>query len=63
MILYPAIDILDGAAVQLVRGDFERPRTDAADPLEAARAWLREGGAQRLHVVDLLDGARARAAG
>ncbi len=57
MKLYPAIDILDGSAVRLVRGDFEQRTTYAADPLEAALAWQR-AGAERLHVVDL-DGARA----
>jgi len=59
VILYPAIDILDGHAVRLVQGDFEQRTQYAADPLAAARAW-RAAGAQRLHVVDL-DGARAGA--
>lgn len=57
MILYPAIDILDGSAVRLVRGDFDRSTRYAEDPLDAAVAWQR-AGAERLHVVDL-DGARA----
>jgi phosphoribosylformimino-5-aminoimidazole carboxamide ribotide isomerase len=56
VILYPAIDILDGSAVRLVQGDFERSTQYAADPLDAALAW-KQAGAQRLHVVDL-DGAR-----
>jgi phosphoribosylformimino-5-aminoimidazole carboxamide ribotide isomerase len=55
--LYPAIDILDGKAVRLERGDFERRTVYDADPLEAARRWV-DDGAERLHVVDL-DGARA----
>jgi phosphoribosylformimino-5-aminoimidazole carboxamide ribotide isomerase len=59
VILYPAIDILDGHAVRLVQGDFERRTEYAADPLDAARAWA-SAGAQRLHVVDL-DGARSGA--
>jgi phosphoribosylformimino-5-aminoimidazole carboxamide ribotide isomerase len=54
--LYPAVDILGGSAVRLVRGDFEQSRTYDADPVAAARAWV-DGGAQRLHIVDL-DGAR-----
>ena len=57
MILYPAIDILDGRAVRLTRGDFAAPTVYRDDPLEAARAWADEG-ARWLHVVDL-DGARA----
>jgi phosphoribosylformimino-5-aminoimidazole carboxamide ribotide isomerase len=59
VILYPAIDILDGHAVRLVQGDFDRATEYAADPLDAARAWA-AAGARRLHVVDL-DGARAGA--
>src|SRR5689334_6296035 len=57
MRLYPAIDILEGSAVRLQRGDFAASTVYDADPLAAALAWVR-GGAERLHVVDL-DGARA----
>jgi phosphoribosylformimino-5-aminoimidazole carboxamide ribotide isomerase len=57
VILYPAIDILDGQAVRLVRGDFGARTVYDDDPAAAARAWT-EAGAQWLHVVDL-DGARA----
>lgn len=57
MILYPAIDIRDGKAVRLLRGDYERETVYDADPAEAARRWAGEG-ARFLHVVDL-DGARA----
>jgi phosphoribosylformimino-5-aminoimidazole carboxamide ribotide isomerase len=57
MILYPAIDILDGKAVRLVQGRFENATTYHDDPLEAARSWV-DAGARFLHVVDL-DGARA----
>ncbi len=56
MILYPAIDILDGKAVRLVEGRFEDQTVYNDDPLEAARAWV-QAGARFLHVVDL-DGAR-----
>ena len=57
MIFLPAIDIRDGRAVRLERGDFSKETVYAADPLEAARSWV-EAGARHLHVVDL-DGARA----
>ncbi|HWK26871.1 MAG TPA: 1-(5-phosphoribosyl)-5-[(5-phosphoribosylamino)methylideneamino]imidazole-4-carboxamide isomerase [Solirubrobacter sp.] len=57
MILYPAIDIMDGQAVRLVEGRFEDATTYHADPLEAARSWV-DAGARFLHVVDL-DGARS----
>ncbi|MGH2403461.1 MAG: 1-(5-phosphoribosyl)-5-[(5-phosphoribosylamino)methylideneamino]imidazole-4-carboxamide isomerase [bacterium] len=55
MIVYPAIDLMDGRAVRLRQGDASR-RTDVGDPVELARRWADEGAAW-LHVVDL-DGAR-----
>jgi phosphoribosylformimino-5-aminoimidazole carboxamide ribotide isomerase len=57
VILYPAIDILEGKAVRLARGDFDARTVYDADPLDAARRWVR-AGARVLHVVDL-DGARS----
>jgi phosphoribosylformimino-5-aminoimidazole carboxamide ribotide isomerase len=54
--LYPAIDILAGNAVRLVRGDFDAKKVYDQDPLSAARAWVADG-AEYLHVVDL-DGAK-----
>jgi len=59
MILYPAIDILDGKAVRLSRGQFDQKTVYDADPVEAAERWVR-AGAHALHVVDL-DGARTGA--
>lgn len=56
MRLYPAIDILDGKAVRLTKGDFEAKTVYDDDPLDAARAWVAQG-ARYLHIVDL-DGAR-----
>jgi phosphoribosylformimino-5-aminoimidazole carboxamide ribotide isomerase len=56
VILYPAIDILGGNAVRLVKGDFEAKKVYDQDPLSAARAFAQEG-ARYLHVVDL-DGAK-----
>ena len=57
MILYPAIDISEGKAVRLVKGDFNQVTVYQDSPLEAARAWV-DAGARFLHVVDL-DGARS----
>ena len=57
MIVFPAIDILDGNAVRLVGGEFEDQTVYDADPLDAATRWV-EQGARALHVVDL-DGARS----
>jgi phosphoribosylformimino-5-aminoimidazole carboxamide ribotide isomerase len=59
MTLYPAIDILDGSAVRLVKGDFDAKKVYDEDPLAAARGWT-EAGASYLHVVDL-DGAKTGA--
>jgi phosphoribosylformimino-5-aminoimidazole carboxamide ribotide isomerase len=56
LILYPAIDISEGKAVRLVKGDFNQVTVYEDSPLEAARAWV-DAGARFLHVVDL-DGAR-----
>jgi phosphoribosylformimino-5-aminoimidazole carboxamide ribotide isomerase len=56
MILVPAIDILDGKAVRLTQGAFDRSTVYEADPLEAAVRWQSQG-ARVLHLVDL-DGAR-----
>jgi phosphoribosylformimino-5-aminoimidazole carboxamide ribotide isomerase len=57
VILYPAIDILDGKAVRLVEGRFEDQTVYNDDPVAAAQSWV-DAGARFLHVVDL-DGARS----
>ena len=56
MIPIPAIDILDGNAVRLTRGDYDDVTVYADDPVQLALAW-EDSGAKLLHVVDL-DGAR-----
>jgi phosphoribosylformimino-5-aminoimidazole carboxamide ribotide isomerase len=56
MIVYPAIDIRDGKAVQLVEGNFAQETVFDADPVEAALRW-QDAGAEWIHIVDL-DGAR-----
>lgn len=55
-ILYPAIDLLGGRCVRLVRGDYDQVSVFDNDPARIARRW-RDEGAAWLHVVDL-DGAR-----
>lgn len=57
MLIYPAIDILNGRCVRLVQGDYSRETVFSDDPVSVARRWV-EQGADRLHLVDL-DGARA----
>lgn len=56
MLVLPAVDVLGGRCVRLLRGDFSRSTTYADDPVEVARAHA-AAGARRLHVVDL-DAAR-----
>ncbi|MDA8071244.1 MAG: HisA/HisF-related TIM barrel protein [Actinomycetota bacterium] len=56
MQLIPAVDLLDGSAVRLVQGDFDR-RTGYGDPVALARRWV-DAGARWVHVVDL-DAARS----
>lgn len=56
MIVYPAIDILDGKVVRMTRGDFATVEEVAKSPLEAAKRLVADG-AEWLHIVDL-DGAR-----
>ena len=52
MIVYPAIDILDGKVVRMTRGDFATVEQVASSPLEAAKRLVADG-AEWLHVVDL----------
>jgi len=52
MIAIPAIDLRDGACVQLVGGEYDAERVRLDDPVEVARTWER-AGFRRLHVVDL----------
>lgn len=56
MILYPAIDILEGKAVRLLKGEYDQQTNYFDDPADAALEWA-EGGAEYIHVVDL-DGAK-----
>jgi len=57
MEIIPAIDIIGGKCVRLVRGDYEQKKVYNEDPVEVAKEF--EGtGLTRLHLVDL-DGAKA----
>ena len=57
MILFPAIDLKDGACVRLHKGDMGKARVFSEDPGAQARTFA-DAGCQWLHVVDL-DGAFA----
>ena len=52
MIAIPAVDLRDGACVQLVGGEFAQERVRLENPIEVARSW-EHYGFRRLHVVDL----------
>ena len=56
MYLLPAIDILEGHAVRLAKGDYSQVTVYNDDPVDQARAFESQG-ATWIHVVDL-DGAR-----
>jgi len=56
MLLFPAIDLVGGAAVRLTKGDYAQMTVYSQDPLAVARSF-RGAGAGYLHVVDL-EGAR-----
>jgi 1-(5-phosphoribosyl)-5-[(5-phosphoribosylamino)methylideneamino] imidazole-4-carboxamide isomerase/N-(5'phosphoribosyl)anthranilate isomerase len=51
LVLLPAVDVADGAAVRLVQG-AAGTETSYGDPLDAALAWQRDG-AEWVHLVDL----------
>ncbi len=57
MIVIPAIDIMDGSCVRLLRGAFEQRSTYRHTPLQIAREF-ESAGITHLHLVDL-DGARS----
>ncbi len=57
MILFPAIDLKDGACVRLLRGDMSRVTVFNTDPAAQARAFA-AAGFEWLHLIDL-DGAVA----
>src|SRR5207237_10199262 len=52
VILYPAIDLKDGACVRLLRGDMATATVFNTDPAVQARQFA-EAGFSWLHVVDL----------
>ena len=52
MILYPAIDLKDGKAVRLLRGDMEKSTVFNTDPAAQAMDFV-NAGCDWLHLVDL----------
>lgn len=56
MQIWPAIDLLQGQAVRLTKGDYDKVKVYFENPAQIL-AFFEKAGARRLHVVDL-DGAR-----
>ena len=56
MLIFPAIDIIDGKPVRLFKGDFSTAHQVAGDAVETAFGFLK-AGCKWVHMVDL-DGAK-----
>lgn len=52
MYMYPAIDLFDGKAVRLYKGDYAQMTVYSENPVEVAQAF-KAAGADHMHLVDL----------
>ena len=52
MIAIPAVDLREGACVQLVGGEYAAERVRLSDPVAVLQSWER-CGFERIHIVDL----------
>ena len=52
MIIFPAIDILDGQCVRLIQGDYNQEKVYSDSPVAMAKEWEAKG-AEFIHIVDL----------
>lgn len=57
MVIYPAIDLVDGKAVRLYKGDYAQMTVYSENPVEVAKAF-QAAGARHIHLVDL-EGAKS----
>ena len=57
MLIYPAIDLYDGKAVRLYKGDYAKMTVYSENPSEIALDFAAQG-AERIHLVDL-EGAKS----
>jgi phosphoribosylformimino-5-aminoimidazole carboxamide ribotide isomerase len=57
VLVIPAVDVLDGKVVRLLRGSFSEVTVYGDDPIAVAISWI-ETGADLVHLVDL-EGARS----
>ena len=56
MYIFPAIDLIDGKAVRLLKGDYDKKTIYNDDPINVVKDF-KKAGAKFLHLVDL-DGAK-----
>ncbi|MBQ2896838.1 MAG: 1-(5-phosphoribosyl)-5-[Clostridia bacterium] len=52
MLIFPAIDLVDGKAVRLLKGDYDKMTVYSENPLEIAHDFENQG-AKCIHIVDL----------
>ncbi len=52
MFIFPAIDLYEGKAVRLLRGEYDKMTVYSENPIEIARDF-EECGATNIHIVDL----------
>ncbi|MEG2003139.1 MAG: 1-(5-phosphoribosyl)-5-[(5-phosphoribosylamino)methylideneamino]imidazole-4-carboxamide isomerase [Clostridia bacterium] len=52
MIIFPAIDLFDGCAVRLYKGDYNRMTVYSDNPAEIGKKFC-DSGAEFIHIVDL----------
>ena len=57
MVILPAIDLYEGGAVRLYKGDYDKMTVYSENPLEIARDF-EKSGAKFIHIVDL-EGAKS----
>ena len=57
MLIFPAIDIIDGKAVRLYKGDYSQMTVYSNDPVSVAKDF-EKAGATWIHLVDL-EGAKS----
>ncbi|MDE7390772.1 MAG: 1-(5-phosphoribosyl)-5-[(5-phosphoribosylamino)methylideneamino]imidazole-4-carboxamide isomerase [Lachnospiraceae bacterium] len=56
MNIFPAIDLIDGCAVRLFKGDYNQKTVYSNSPVDVAKSFT-AAGAEYIHIVDL-DGAK-----
>lgn len=57
MFIYPAIDLVQGKAVRLYKGDYAQMTVYSENPVQVAKAF-QQAGAKHIHLVDL-EGAKS----